>query len=820
MSEWSWRRLACPLSLALLLPLGPAGAQGASGACPELPLVFVENRGQLPSETLFEARVPGLRAGFSATGFTLTAGGEAEPTRTSFHFLGARRGTKVVGVTPLAGRVNHLVGPREDWVVGARTFQGLRYEGLLAGIDLEVRVQDGRIEYDLLLQPGARAEDVVVRCSRSDIDHGEEGEELRVSDDGSLVTSGAVVQRAPRSWQVTPDGTRRDVPSSFRLLGHGCFSFAVGEHDATLPLVIDPVLVYTRYVGGSNADEAWGVAVDSAGALYAAGASRSSDFPVTGAALDAERDGRDGVVFKLDPTGTTLEYATYFGGKGEDRALALRVSPAGEAFLTGETRSDDFPVTSGAHTSSRVGGADAFVLVLDAEGKTLRFSTFLGGAGDDAGNGLVLDRGENVLVVGTTRSIDFPVTSRAVQTTRGGGRDAFLVKLDASGSVLHYATYLGGMHDEEGRAVTVDSAGRAYVAGRTGSADFPVTAGAFDVTRNDADAFVCKLSADGGALHFSTFLGGSLQDEATAIAHAPDDSVLVAGWTRSPDFPVRGAGAQVTLGGRRDGFIVRFPTAGGALLQSTFLGGTGTDECNAIDIDSSGHVWVAGSTDSDDFPVTDDAPQLMRGGGTDGFVVRFDGPEGSVGWASYLGRGGDEVLHALHVNPFSGAVAVAGDADHVSPLVRGEFGGRTSATDAVVTRIAPGNCGTEGTVEVLGGGAGASLSTTLPRLGRDFVLTLEGASPEADGVLLLGHATDEPVPLEGLGWWHLERGSAFPLCSFETDATGSFTVTVPLPPVAALCGRQLTLQGFVVAPEDGPLVFGQVTDALRFTLGD
>ncbi|MEW6073890.1 MAG: hypothetical protein AB1726_15020 [Planctomycetota bacterium] len=821
MAQWYRRRPASRprSSLALLLlllgaaPAGarPAGAEERSFAAP-LPLVFVEIPG---AEGVLEARTMGLRATFTAAGFVLDAGEEI-----ALRFEGARAGVRVRGAHPLAGRIHRLVGPRAGWIRNAPAWGAVRYEGLYAGIDLEVAGREGRLEYDLLFQADARLEDVVVRVERRAGGPGAGEAALLLQGDGSLLLGGGIAQRAPRSRQTDAAGRAVEPPSAFRILDGGRFGFAVEGRDPALPLVVDPVLVYGRHVGGSHADEACGVAIDSAGAVYVAGSTRSSDFPLAGTALDGTRAGRDGVIFKLDPAGLTLEWATFFGGKGDERGLALRVNASGEAFVAGETTSDDFPATAGARGGSRAGGADAFVLSLAADGAALRFATLLGGKGDDTAQGLALGAGGDVFVAGTTSSADFPTTSYAWQTARRGVRDAFVAKLDASGAFLHYATYLGGLREEEGRAIAVDPAGHAFVAGRTGSTDFPVTLGALDGARAEADAFVTKLSADGSALLISTFLGGSRADEATAIAHLADETILVAGWTRSPDFPVHGAGARGVLAGRQDGFVSRLTAAGASFVTSTLIGGARADECLAADADPAGGIWAAGWTESEDFPTTSDAPQPARGGGSDGFVVRLAPAGGDLVWGTFLGRGGDEVLRALAVDPFRGEVAVAGDAADVPPSARGTLGGRTGASDAFVTRIAPGVCGAPAGVEVLGGGTGPSLGAGPARLGGELVLVVAGAAPEARGLLVVGEEEEPPAALDGSGAWFVDRRTGQPLLAFRTDESGGHTVRLRLPSAPGWCGRRLVVQGIVLAPGAGPLRFGQVTDALRFTLGD
>lgn len=807
MRTWLRRLSAC---LLVALPFAPpAAAFSIDSESPDrsLPLVFVENRGQSPADVLFEAYAAGFRARFTAAGFEILET-DGSGTRAAWHFEGARDEVRVRGYGETMGRVHRLVGAPRDWVHDAPAWTGVIYEGVYEGIDVVLYRRGGRIEYDVRVHPGGRVGDFVVRC---------EGEgTLGIDESGALVSDGALRHAAPESWQVETDGSRTPLESAFRLLDDSRFAFTVEGRDRALELVIDPVLIHDTHVGGSGADTACGVAVDSAGYLYVTGWTRSSDFPLGEDAIDDDRSGRDAFVFKLDPAGRELVWATFLGGSGDERGRAIRVNLAGEAYVVGETYSDDFPATDRAYSQTRKGGADIFLASLSADGTALRFATFVGGSGEDTPYSLDLGAAGHAYVAGTTRSADFPVTPHAFQRERKGACDGFVAKIDAHGTIVHYATYLGGLRDDHAAAVTVDPAGHAFVGGRTASVDFPTTVGAYDETRHDIDGFVAKLSVDGGSLIFATYLGGSRPDEVTSIAHGVDQTLWVGGITRSSDFPVT---LSDVVGGRQDGFVTGLSVSGGALLVSTRIGGSGTDACRGLAVDSGGSVWVAGDSDSDDFLMPAPSPQSSRAGGTDGFALRLDGSSGAVTYGTFLGGAGDEQLLAVQVNEFTGDVAFAGDAAGISSTRRGALGGRTAATDAFVARIAPGVCGRQAELAVIAEGAGATLGSTRPILGRELVLSVSGAPPGAEGVLMVGRMARQPVIFDGLGDWMLEPTSSSVLTPFAADTEGCFVLRIKLPERTGLCGYRCAIQGAIFGP-GGTTPVNALTEAYLYTLGD
>ena len=400
-------------------------------------------------------------------------------------------------------------------------------------------------------------------------------------------------------------------------------------------------LVYSTFIGGTNFDSGRAIAIDAAGNAYVTGQTKSSNFPTTAGAFDRTFnvdtcprcgiDQEDAFVLKLNAAGSGLVYSTFLGGFDLDDGLGIAVDTSGNAYVTGETGSVNFPTTPGAFRTTKIGAFDAFVTKLNAAGSALVYSTYLGGTAVDYGSRVAVDAAGNAYVMGPTSSADFPTTPGAFDTTANGAFDVFVTKLNSTGSALIYSTYLGGTDFDSGGGLAIDSAGNAYVSGGTGSFDFPTTPGAFDTLPggpNASDAFITKLNPTGSALVYSTVLGGTASEGANAIALDGSGNVWVTGGSSSADFPVIVGAVDSSFNGTADVFISELSANGSTLLYSTYLGGTQSEAGNDLALDSAGNVYVTGHTYSLDFPTTAGAfdtvfngdPSIFWG---DGFVAKL-----------------------------------------------------------------------------------------------------------------------------------------------------------------------------------------------------
>lgn len=377
-------------------------------------------------------------------------------------------------------------------------------------------------------------------------------------------------------------------------------------------------LIYFTYFGGSASEVPAGIAVDAAGNTYVV-ASTTSYSPSA-----------DILVAKLNAAGTALLYSTFFGGTGPDEPYGIAIDGAGNAYVTGETDSIDYPTTAGAFQTKRRGQSDAFVTKLNAAGNALVYSTYLGGDGFDYAMGIAVDASGFAYVAGRTSPLgsvgSFPTTAGAYRTLAAGMEDAFVTKLVPSGSSLSFSTYLGGSATDRANAIAIDSGLNVYVTGDTTSHNFPVTPGALRTTHADVeDAFVTKLNASGNSVSYSTYLGGSSGDLGTGIAVNSAGNAYVTGWTLSNDFPATPGAFRSFSGGGNDSFVTELSVTGSALMYSTYAGGSGVDLAFGIAVNGAGNAYVGGTTTSANFPVSS-AAQSVFAGGQDAFVLKIAGP--------------------------------------------------------------------------------------------------------------------------------------------------------------------------------------------------
>lgn len=658
------------------------GERIATRAYARLPLSFEPNRGQTDNRARFLARGGGYTLFLTDRGALLSlARGERErPALLRMGFAGASSRARVTGGDELAGRVNYLVGgKRSRWRTNVPTYATVRYRELYPGIDLLYYGRGGRLEYDFRLAPGADPAQIVLRFR---------GAQVRLAENGDLlvrVGGESVRQLQPVAYQRVT-GRRRAVASRYELLGGGRVGLRLGSYDRARPLVIDPVLLYSTYLGGGGQDDAEDIAVDGAGSAYVTGMTGSTDFPV-GNPIDGTFGSPNPDVFvtKFDPSGGGLVYSTYLGGGGGETGRGIAVDGSGSAYVTGSTSSGTFPVES--PQQAMLGGPfDAFVAKLDPSGSGLVYSTFLGGSGNEFGFGIAVDGSGNGYVTGnTTSSANFPIQAPQQSLYGGGGADGFVTKFDPSGSAHVYSTYLGGSDFEGGADIAVDVTGSAYVVGETKSTNFPPEDPQQPMKGGLSDAFVTQFNASGSAHLYSTYLGGSLDEYGLGIAVDEAGNAYATGFTESANFPLQNA-LQPTPGTGGDGFVTKFNASGSAHLYSTYLGGSGSDQGSGIAVDGAGNAWVTGQTQSTNFPVQGPS-QPLNGGRRDAFVTQLNTSGSALVYSSYLGGGGNDDGFGI-ARDVAGAVYVAGGTESTNFPTHGPFqadsgGGR----DAFVTKI-------------------------------------------------------------------------------------------------------------------------------------
>lgn len=553
--------------------------------------------------------------------------------------VGANPNASVRGANELPGKANYFIGNRPArWRANVPTYGRVVYQGVYPGVDLAYYGTQGRLEYDFVVAPGADPNLIALRVGAvreppwavaAAIDA-----PLRIAANGDLIVRtdhGEVVFHKPVVYQTsrTPNPeSRTPVAGHYRLTGDQV-TFEVGTYDRTRPLIIDPALGYSTFLGGTATTSASSIAVDATGDAFITGGTTSVDFPVTGGVFQPSLKGTQNVfVTELNPTGTAQVYSTYLGGSGTDTGFGIAVDASGNAYITGATNSTNFPTTAGVKQTALKGGNDVFVSKLTAGGASLLFSTYLGGSLDDQGNAIAVDSSGDTYITGVTASTDFPTTQFPYQIATGGGFDAFVVELNPSGGApLNYGTYLGGTGNDIGHDLAIpagcSSKCKVYVAGETSSTNIVATAGAAQTANGGgSDAFVAEIdpaqSGTPGLVYF-TYLGGSGDDFGFGIALDVAGDAYVTGETGSSNFPVTAGVAQSTFGGgpanlADDAFVTKVnPTGTAPFVYSTYLGGSGFDRGNSIAVDVNGNAYVTGNTQSTNFPVASPIQSVCSG---------------------------------------------------------------------------------------------------------------------------------------------------------------------------------------------------------------
>jgi RHS repeat-associated protein len=635
--------------------------------------------------------------------------------------VGASANASVTTEEVLTGKVNYLVGTDANaWRTGVSSFGQIAYTNVYSNIDLKFYGNQNQLEYDFIVRPGGDVNRIAVRY--------EGVGKLDLTAKGELELGGAggngsgngnadnekLVQPAPVIYQ-TIGGSRVSVTGEYVLRGTSTgtgnnreVGFRItGNYNRAYPLVIDPLLSYSTYLGGDYTDDGPDMVLDASGNAYLTGFTAGSDFPVTTGAYSTTYGGGslDAFVTKLSANGGSLIYSTFIGGNGADYGRDLAVDTQGQVHVTGFTASTNFPTTSGARQTTYGGDeADAFVVKLNASGSALLYSSYLGGSGVDKGFGIAVRSSDgHIFVYGQTVKInaanDFPTTSGAYRQTDYSSDDSFVARFNPAGggaSDLVYSTYFGGFGSDIPTDLGVDGSGNAYFTGYTTSITLPTTTGAFQTTYGGGsqDAFVTKLNSTGTALSYSTFLGGSGAETGHDLVIASDGTVYLAGDTSSTNFGTTTGAAQTVLAGSDDVFVVRLNADGSARLYSTYLGGSGSDKGFGIALDGQGNIYLSGITaSSTNFPTTPGAFQTAYGGSTaDAFfslLAASTGTTYTLGYSSYLGGSGHDFARDIAVdsvgNPYLNGGTASADFPVTSGVYQTEPGG---STDIFLTKFA------------------------------------------------------------------------------------------------------------------------------------
>lgn len=677
------------------------------------PLAFIANEGQFHDDVLFLCNADGsaiwfcqgaifyhfVRQESQNSGDDVLANlGYEYDSNSSNHeyqlvrvtFPGSNSDVSIYGGKLLSYKTNYFMGNDPDnWHRRIDNYRSVHYREMYEGIDLRYYGNSNLLEYDFVVQPGADLQAIRVRYSGAD--------SLYVDTDGRLIVAtklGSVIENSPYVYQVIDD---KIVPigCSFEILDETTFGFDIDPtFDPESPLIIDPVLDYSSFLGGSFNDYGRAIAVDAEGSAFVTGYTTSSDFPLENAA-DSQyhgggTSGYDVTVTRFSVKGDSILYSTYLGSEtGDDRGEAISVRPDGRVCLIGSTDGTDYP-TANPYQSSNQGGRDMFITELSAMGDTIVYSSYLGGLDDDYGRDIQIDNGGSIHFVGYTYSSDFPLSATPLDNSLGGTRDAVFGHLSADGTTLDYSTFFGGSDNEAATGLQVDSStGDIWFAGYTLSTDLPL-ANAFDSSFGGGsgygDVFAARFDPVGDSLVFSTYYGGSNDEFCLGLAIDADGNSYLTGTTLSEDFPLVGE-IDSNLAGIYEAFLAQIAPLGDTLQFSTYLGGGSTDFGTAITIGEDYFASVTGNTGSFDFP-TKNAYQMFKEANTDAFLLCYDFIGDSLVYGTFLGGRGFDFGYDIAVD--TGAnVFVTGQTGSVDfPIDGGAQTGLGGGYDAFVTKLA------------------------------------------------------------------------------------------------------------------------------------
>lgn len=627
-------------------------------------------------------------ATLDSAGAQIRSRGSSQPL--SLHFEGVAG--PLEGLDPTGGLSHYLVGSSDEWRTGVTHFRRLRSTNVWPHIDVVYRTTDtALLEYDFIVHPGGDPQAIAMTWS------GAESWSLTKSGDLALSAGSRELHvHRPLVYQRI-NGRRMVIPAAFRMRGNRA-SFTLGAWDRRHRLVIDPVVSYATYLGGGSTESVAGAVVDTAGRTVVCGTTQSADFPATAGALKSvyAEDGTDaalGDVFvaEFNSSGSLL-FATYLGGSRYDECRAVTLDPSGNIYVTGQTHSGNFVTTTGAYQRTFGGGIDAFVVKLNSTGNVISYSTMMGGGENDYGDSVAVDATGSAYVVVNTLGGGFPTTPGSFNPSSATG--AYLVKLNPSGSALTYSTFLGrggylfGLAQLEiggGRRVVVDAAGNAFVAGSTVFSSFPTTAGAaYSTFRGGVDGYIMKLSASGSSLLYSSFVGGTGDENVHGLAIDSEGNAIVCGMTTSKDFP------QAKVIGNTDQtgmFAAKFNPTGSAVLYATRIAGSSSTYMSDAVLAHDGGIVMAGDTGAADFPVSSNAVQTTLKGSSDAVVVHLSPAGDRIVYATFVGGGGSDYGYAVGLDSAGAAYVVGSTYSSDFPVTAATQGALRGTSDAFVIKI-------------------------------------------------------------------------------------------------------------------------------------
>jgi gliding motility-associated-like protein len=616
---------------------------------------FIENKGQWPKQVKFLARLGGMNCWITDSGvvydyYQITGNfkqeetlnllphekDEFERTHTSYKghvvrmdYAGINLNAEKQGFDKREAYYNYFIGnDSTKWA----SFVGLYGEVLVKdaykGIDIRYYFDSGQIRYDYLVNAGVDISQINFKLTGA--------KDVAVNENGELIIQtnlGEVKHGKLYAYQQTGN-MKKEVSCRFEKKEDGNFGVIASDYEKGLALVIDP-LIWSTFLGGAAAnDVVFALCFDSYRNVYLTGIVNSSNFPTTTGSYDNTANGYSDIfITKLNSNASSLIYSTFIGGWNGDWSSSIVIDSIGESFITGNTGSNDFPVTSGSYDQKY---NDIYILKLNSSGSGLVFSTFIGGSStNEYAVDILIDNVCNIYITGVTESYDFPTTSGAYKQTAIGIEDCFITKLNSTGTALIYSTYIGGDYYDIANGSVLDKNNNIYITGKTLSANYPTTTGTYNQTINGGlDCFITKLNSTGSALIFSTFIGGNNSEEARTIALDTSENIYISGYTSDTNYPTTSGAFNRSF---NNIFVSKLNSSASKLIASTFLGGNSPDDAIFMTIDIDENIYLTGITYSINYPVTPDAINKSYSGAGDAFITKLNPDLSLLIYSSYLG---------------------------------------------------------------------------------------------------------------------------------------------------------------------------------------
>lgn len=560
----------------------------------------------------------------------------------SLCFSNSRDDYTIEGKNPYETTINYIPDTNSrEWKKNITPYDSVILNNIYNGIDVHLYTnqKNKNLEFDYIIKPGASSESISLTAKNHN--------QLKLDDDGALHINhdlGEMILSAPYSYQLI-NNKKITIDSRLVIKDNNNIQIAIGDYNKNHPLIVDPVITFSSFVGGNQVDSSFSAQTDLDNNIYIAGYTNSTNLPVTSAYQNQLGGFASAFVAKFSPAPDSLPiYITYVGNDvAEVRDMAI--DPSGNTYVTGSTSSTSFP-TVNAFQASKVGIIDGYVFKLNSTGTDLIYSTYFGGNSVDRGRAIGLDSQNNAYITGVTTSTTFPVVN-AYQSTNAGVQDAYVIKVSADGGAIIYSTYLGGTGGDYAAAIDVDDSGKAYLSGNTSSTDYPLMNADQNQANGGEDGIVSVMDSSGGLL-YSSYLGGNNNDFATSIKLDNNGNILVAGNTESTNFPFLMNNSQ-PLNGVRDAFITRIDPSAINVPQSQLKGGSGEDSAQAMVVDNNNDIYISGVTTSNDLDLILPVQPTNAGGNSEIFINVLSMDDGISKFSTYLGGSGEDYVRGLSI---------------------------------------------------------------------------------------------------------------------------------------------------------------------------